>query len=218
MSIPRILAKLDAMRQLLPAQGELTDTGLALYARKISDIPLEAIDRAIDRALDVCEWFPGPAKLRELAGVPKPEDAAVFAWDTAWGAISTVGAYRSVAFDDPLIAAAIRHLGGWEAFCRMTADEAPFRRRDFLAAYLACSRNGLTADQASHLPGLHEASGRAIEPVRIGSDAPRLPPAEAARLAEARRLRSLPPAPSEPVEDRGDGVAALVGWLAGDAQ
>ena len=204
MSLAAIFEKLDSMRQLLPAQGEVTPAGLRLYARAISDIPLADIDRAIDRALAVCEFFPPPAKLRELAGVARPEDAAVHAWGVAFAAIGEHGAYRSVAFEDPLITAAVRHLGGWEVFCGMTSDDVPFRRRDFERAYAAFARSGISPEQAAHLPGLHERSGTEIEPQCIGVTR-RLPPAQAAQIAEARRpppkqLAAAKPTPEQIVE------------------
>lgn len=195
----RILGALAQLREVLPSQQKLTGGGLELYAAVLSDLPEQAVLDAIAKAAGRCRFFPVPAELRELAGEHRGGDSAIFAWEIAREAISSFGTYRSVAFDDPVINAAIRALGGWDVLCRMTSDDAPFRRKDFLAAYETCTRVGITKEQAAPLPGLHEMSGTKVEPVRIGSGGPRLAPKEAARLAEESRQRALPasPGPSE---------------------
>lgn len=213
-----ILAKLGALREVLPSQLELTRAGLALYAAALADLPLPALDRAIAAALTRCRWFPTPAELRELAGVARPEDAAIGAWGIAFRAIGELGAWRSVTFDDALITAAVRHLGGWELFCAMTPDEIPHRRRDFERAYAAFARAGISPEQAAHLPGLHERSGRELEPERV-SGAVRLPASQAAAQArlEARRApRQLAPVEASP-EDRAATEAELRRLLADPA-
>ena len=50
-----------------------------------------------------------------------------------------VGAYRSVAFDDGAIHAAIEDMGGWPAVCRGKADELPFLQKRFTDLHRAYS-------------------------------------------------------------------------------
>lgn len=197
MNVHQVLEKLAALRSMLPAQQEISDGGMELYARAVADLPLAALERAIDLASQRCKFFPTPVELRELAGEPRPGDAAILAWEMARSAISSVGAYRSVAFDDPLIHAAIRMLGGWDVLCQMTSDDAVFRRKDFIAAYETCARVGVRVADIDPLPGLHEMSGTKREPIRITSGEQRMMPMEAAQLAAEQHAHALPsPAPS----------------------
>ncbi|GIV51208.1 MAG: hypothetical protein KatS3mg038_1729 [Candidatus Kapaibacterium sp.] len=53
---------------------------------------------AVKRALKECRTMPTPAELRELAGVRRPEDQALVAWETAMRAVQRVGFYKSPNF------------------------------------------------------------------------------------------------------------------------
>lgn len=84
------------------------------------------------------QFAPKPADIvRQLRGTYT--DRSLIAWGKVLGAMQRVGAYASVAFDDPAIHAAVTDLGGWPAVCRSSTDELPFLQRRFTDSHRAHS-------------------------------------------------------------------------------
>lgn len=150
----------------------------------LADLSLDQYKIAVQKAVRQCEFFPTVAKLRDLA-IGKPP--AQLAWMSVCKAIRTCGPYRSVNFQDRLINAVIRAMGGWEAVCDLSEKELnSFAWHRFEKAYLALQDARLTSEQAAHLVGIHERRNRAggfenrfadnpnidtgAKPVAIGSD------------------------------------------------
>jgi hypothetical protein len=52
-------------------------------------------------------------------------------------AVSQVGSWRTLVFDDSRIHACIEDMGGWMRFCTATYDELPFLRNEFTKRYRA---------------------------------------------------------------------------------
>lgn len=92
-------------------------------------------------------------------------DKAILAWTQARSAIITIGAYRSVSFEDPVINGVIREMGGWEKFCSMLIEEEPFRQKDFMKLYEALSRSG--RDMPLRLAGNHERLNGRVEETQM---------------------------------------------------
>ncbi|NID14987.1 DUF6475 domain-containing protein [Luteibacter yeojuensis] len=59
------------------------------------------------------------------------------AWAKVERAVKSVGAYRSVSFDDPLIHVVLVEMGGWVPLCRCAAEDLPFKAREFERRYAA---------------------------------------------------------------------------------
>lgn len=119
------------------------------------------------------QFAPKPADIvRQLRGTQA--DRSLIAWGKVLEAIRRVGAYRSVAFDDGAIHAAIVDLGGWPAVCRSTVDELPFLQRRFTDAHRAYSLRP-DAKWPAWLAGDHETAnaiaGHAVEPPALVGDA-----------------------------------------------
>lgn len=100
---------------------------------------------------------------------------AAIAWGKAHGAMASVGAYRDVVFDDPLIHAVIEDLGGWPKVCRTTVDDLSYLQHRFQEAYRSYVACGAQADYPRRLAGDrspdsdYEAKGLpAPRPVLIG--------------------------------------------------
>lgn len=102
------------------------------------------------------------------AGVypPKPADVikhlrgskgtrAMVAWAKVHRAIRCCGGWDSVAFDDPIIHACIRDMGGWVGLCETAEDELPFRERAFCQRYEAYALHGCDSPPR-YLPGRAE--------------------------------------------------------------
>ena len=142
---------------------ELTTTGLKLYVAALADVPASDVEQAIVRAVAAEKWMPTPAELRELAGCANVADRAVYAFSAMESAISAVGSYRSPDFDDPLINAAVRMLGGWERVCGLPVEEFDkWFRKDFLATYETLARTGVNGDADAPLVGIHERTNRGL--------------------------------------------------------
>ena len=136
---------------------QLSDPGARMFVAALHDIPANSVERACGEAARGSTRMPSPAELRELAGETRPDDRAAVAWTAVLKTISTVGGYRSVDFDDPLINATILSLGGWVALCEQTVREQDeFTRARFLKTYAAFSRTGVNGELAGRLPGISE--------------------------------------------------------------
>jgi len=180
---------------------DATEARLRAYWIGLGDLPMSSIEGACNRAIREAKRLPVPAELRELAGVARPDDAAIEAWRVVEKA-SALGSYRSVDFSDGLINATIRSLGGWPAILARSPEEFDkWVRRDFLATYGAFARTGVSAEAKAPLPGLSQAGDvRRVDgtlsdwsppkPVRIESDGlPRLP-----GIAKVERDKAAPDA------------------------
>jgi hypothetical protein len=151
------------------------------YEIGLSDLPLAACKAAMMRGMRECKFMPSPAELRELAGVQKPQQRAVLAWEALDGAVCDHGYYRSVDFDDPVINATVRNLGGWERICSLEGDEyTKWFRKEFERVYLALMAVGVGPDQAAPLLGhfakQNSGNGQPIAPpVKVKTGLPALP-------------------------------------------
>lgn len=64
-------------------------------------------------------------------------DRSLVAWGRVFDAMSSVGAYRDVVFDDPAIHAAVADLGGWQKVCRSDLKDISYMQHRFCESYRA---------------------------------------------------------------------------------
>jgi hypothetical protein len=153
----------------------------------LGDLTAEQFKMGIITTLRSHEFhgLPPVGLIRKNAGAVSIDsaDRAVVAWWRVKSAIATHGSYESVVFDDPLINATIRALGGWIEVCGTESGENfdvwLFRRfKEMYATLLAC---GVHADEAAPLPGIcdvensRESRGAPRLPVAVPTGLPRLP-------------------------------------------
>ena len=69
-------------------------------------------------------------------------DRAAMAWGKVHEAMSSVGAYTDVVFDDPAIHAVIEDLGGWPKVCRNDIAELSYLQHRFQEGYRAYVERG----------------------------------------------------------------------------
>jgi hypothetical protein len=69
-------------------------------------------------------------------------DRAMIAWGKAHEAMSSVGAYQDVVFDDPAIHAVIEDLGGWPKVCRSDLKELGYLQKRFCDGHKAYTGRG----------------------------------------------------------------------------
>lgn len=142
---------------------KVTETTIEAYRIGLYDLPVDAIEKSIHAAIRSCKFMPTVAELRELAGGVKAEDRAVHAFAALEEAISGVGVYHSPSFDDPLINATVRNLGGWERICTMPGEQFDtWLRKDFIRTYSAFARTGVNGESTAPLIGLHERENRLL--------------------------------------------------------
>ena len=101
--------------------------------------------------------MPKPGAIRRSAGVLSPDARAMVAFECVRKSIATHGAYVSVNFDDPVITATIRNMGGWIELCQLPTDKFnTFTRKDFEKIYKTLLGSGIKKSSAEYLPGVHE--------------------------------------------------------------
>jgi hypothetical protein len=149
------------------------------YELGLSGLSAEQIKSASQAALESCRFMPPPAELRQLV-YGKPEDRAVKAWMAFENAVVRNGYIKSVTFDDPVINATVRALGGWEHCCVMPAAEFDtFLQKRFQDTYCSLCRTGVPDDLAEPLIGLFDRQNAAnkfpqSKPIEIATGLPRL--------------------------------------------
>lgn len=118
------------------------------------------------------QFAPRPADIvRVLHGTQT--DRSLVAWGKVFDAMRSVGAWRSVVFDDGAIHAAISDLGGWPAICALDVEDLPFTQKRFCDLYRAYSAPGSGQHFPAKLAGRAElantaAGYRSEPPVLIG--------------------------------------------------
>lgn len=149
------------------------------------------------------QFAPKPADVVKILAGTKT-DRARLAWSKTFEAMQRVGAYKSVAFDDPIIHAVVEDLGGWMKLCR--EEVTSFTEHRFCESYRAYVNRPDVAYPAKLL-GEHECINRhegrqsappvlignpqkAAEVLRLGSSGPKTQFTLASDVAPTLRLES----------------------------
>lgn len=135
--------------------GLLTDV-MAYYGKDASDFMLgawwdacsgvsfEQVSKAINAHIRDAERGAFPPKVsdvvRTLQGTNT--DRAMLAWGKVFEAISSVGAYQDVCFDDAAIHAAVADCGGWTKICRSDMKEIGYLQHRFCQSHKAYTERG----------------------------------------------------------------------------
>lgn len=149
--------------------SQLMSDAMAFYGKNVStfalgvwweacrNFSLEQVAKALTaHAMDPeqGQYQPKPANLvKALQGTRT--DRSLIAWGKVLVAMQRVGAYTSVAFDDPVIHAAVEDLGGWAAICRGELNDLPHVERRFCESYRAYASRPDVA-YVGVLPGVHQ--------------------------------------------------------------
>lgn len=81
-------------------------------------------------------------------------DRALRAWGKVAAALSEVGAYTDVVFDDPIIHLCVVDHGGWPKFCRTTYDEQSYLQHRFCESYRTYAARGAPEEYPARLTGV----------------------------------------------------------------
>jgi hypothetical protein len=186
---------------------DVTEALLEGYWMALDDLELNSVGAGAKRALRECRFMPTANELRSLSGEVRAEHRSVLAWDAFEAAVVRHGGYVSVDFDDPVINATVRNLGGWKRCCEMPADEFDtFLRKDFERVYSALFASGVPADRAAPLLGIHDA-----ECTKSGFQAPKAIRVETGLPSQQRQLarESFIQIPKLKSPEDSDGVPGL---------
>lgn len=135
----------------------MSEAMLEGYWIGLNDLPLESVERAVEHGIRSSKFMPSVAELRDLSGAQSVEDRALIAFTALKRAVSNVGHYRSIQFDDPAITATIRALGGWDRVTGLESEEFnKWFRKDFERTYAVFCRRGVSAEEAQPLLGFHD--------------------------------------------------------------
>lgn len=125
------------------------------YWLGLKDLSLEDVTRAVTTAMRDSKRMPVPVELRDIALGGSAESRAIAAWTLFANAVSRVGGYRSVSFEDRTINAVVRSLGGWEYVCDLSVEEFDkWLRMNFLKAYEALAGKPIGDEAGAPLLGL----------------------------------------------------------------
>ena len=133
----------------------LTDV-MAYYGKDVSNFMLdlwwkackgfefEQIESAMQRHSTDPERGQFAPKIADIARVLSgtTTERAAMAWGKVHEAMSAVGSYKDVVFDDPAVHAVIEDLGGWPKVCRTEVDELSYLQHRFCEAHRAYTARG----------------------------------------------------------------------------
>ncbi|MBS3018558.1 hypothetical protein DJFAAGMI_01290 [Comamonas sp. PE63] len=127
---------------------------LELWWNACQGFEMEQIRQAVQRHCIDPEHGQFAPKVADIARVLQgtTTDRAAIAWGKVHEAMSAVGAYSDVVFDDPAIHAVIEDLGGWPKVCRTELKELSYLQHRFQLAHRAYSDSGQFEYQR-RLPG-----------------------------------------------------------------
>lgn len=163
-----------------------SEVTLRAYQSGLTGLSDEQVGMASAKALRQCRFMPTPAELRELAGEAKTEDRAQRAWASFDAALSGISVYKTVTFDDVVINAVVRAMGGIALIIELPAKEYfdNFRVR-WLRCYESFARAMPGPEQCGPLLGYYDQQNQtSSEPLVIATGLP--PLANAPRIGQAQ--------------------------------
>lgn len=139
-----------------PKLAKMVTEALAYYRQDVSEFTLhvwtqaclpytlEQVSKALTAHVTDAEKGQFAPKVADVVRVLSgtTTDRAALAWGKVLGAMSAVGAYSDVVFDDPAIHAAIEDLGGWVKVCRGEMDELSYLQHRFCQSHKAYTGRG----------------------------------------------------------------------------
>lgn len=133
---------------------DASDFTLDVWSAACDGFTLEQVRKAISAHATNPERGQFAPKVADIVRILQGThtDRAQLAWGKTLGAMSSVGAYTDVVFDDPAIHAVIEDLGGWPKVCRMETKELSYLQHRFCESHKAYTGRG-TFEYARRLPG-----------------------------------------------------------------
>lgn len=183
---------------------DLSEFATQVWVEAVKGFELQQVSKALSAHLmdpDRGQYMPKPSDLvRQLQGTQT--DRALVAWGKVASAMSSVGAYSDVVFDDPLIHLCVTDAGGWPKFCRTPYEDQSYLQHRFCEAYRAYANRGAPAEYPGRLTGAgsgpDDYAKRGLQPPKpalVGDRARALEVltgGSAARIAASQVIAALP--------------------------
>lgn len=152
----------DCMTALQVAFGQKPDVAVtAAYWSFLSDLDLDSLKVAVNKAGRSLKFFPRPSELRDLSGGESIQAQAALAWEAVRGAMDRYDYTTSVDFG-PLVNSIVRNLGGWTLLCDKSIPDLVWVRKDFERLFAEFVDKTIDGERGSPLRGVHGG-----KPVRI---------------------------------------------------
>lgn len=140
---------------------DLSPSVIRIWYQTLIEYDLSAIKSAFEKHLkdpDGGHWMPQPSDIIRIIDGGVGEQAEL-AWAKAFRAVSLVGSYSDVVFDDAIIHAVIDGMGGWVKFCQGEYKDFDFKRLEFVKAYRAIKNRG-ASEYVGVLQGISNTQNR----------------------------------------------------------
>ena len=117
---------------------------IQLFWNACKNVELDQLQRAFQAHCLDAERGVFPPKVADIVRAldGTVTDRAALAWGKVLEAMSSVGAYSDVVFDDPAIHAAIEDCGGWVKICRSQTEELSYLQHRFCQSHKAYTGRG----------------------------------------------------------------------------
>lgn len=156
---------------------QMPDEQVAAWFAMLKDLSGEQLRTGIVKTLQTHQFAGFPpigsvlSNCHTAGTIGSPKDRSLLAWHDARRCMGKLGPNDSIDFDDRLINATIRALGGWPTFCQVETSKIQWLEKDFREMYAALACCALREDQTRRLPGQfeinHSRNGYTAEPVRV---------------------------------------------------
>lgn len=162
------------MRQLCASFNRTASVDVLLaYWLVFQNCDESSFRAGITRAITESRFMPVPSELLEFCGRRTVQERAILAYTSAVEAVSGLGPYKHVDFEDRALNAVIRSLGGWPTFCARFdhgPDEEKWTRKEFIETYRAIAGRAIGDEQGRPLCGLSECDvrrGQLVKPIPL---------------------------------------------------
>ena len=142
---------------------DLSDASITLWWEATKQFDLDVIRKALGQHVmnpDTGQFIPKPADVVKMMG-GTTQDAGLVAWSKFARALESLGTYRTVVFDDPLIHRVVEDMRGWTVVGMCNAKDWPFRENEFVTRYRGYKMRGETPPYAPRLIGIFDGSNAA---------------------------------------------------------
>ena len=171
--IPELKQALAAVYEMY--RKPITATSITLWFNVLHGYELAIVKAALAahmRNPDNGQFLPLPADVVKLIEGGS-DDVALMAWAKLDRALRSVGTWKTVVFDDPLIHYAVMALGGWIKLGTLTEEDWKFQRQPFITMYRG-ARQRESLDYPTKLLGISEMENGAKHtepPMLVGDEA-----------------------------------------------
>ncbi len=141
--LPAFTSRILAVAELY--NEKLSEAKILLYFDALLDLPLETVFRGFKEAVQQSDWFPRPARVREIV-LGTRTDKAEAAWIAWKEAARRHGSYTSLIIEDPALAETIIAVfTSWPAACALELSDEMWssKRKEFERVYRIMERREL---------------------------------------------------------------------------